>query len=76
MMFLDQSYRSTAAYDRGLVTDVYGTHSFEEDIRKQINKLVAPPFEVSAFKLCHCHSVKLGRPVSISVFILNFFRRV
>lgn len=39
MMYLGESYRATAAYDRGLINDIYGLHSFEEDISKRIKQL-------------------------------------
>lgn len=41
MFFLGESLRATAAYDRGLINDIYGIHSFQEDIEKRINQLIA-----------------------------------
>eukprot|EP00794_Sanderia_malayensis_P018884 gene18884-20785_t len=41
MIYLGESYRATAAYDRGLINDIYGIHSFQEDIEKRLNQLIA-----------------------------------
>ena len=39
MMYLGESYRATAAYDRGLINDIYGVNSFDEDINKRIKQI-------------------------------------
>ena len=39
MMYLGENYRATAAYDRGLINDIYGVHSFDEDINKRIKQI-------------------------------------
>jgi len=46
MMYLNESYRATAAYDRGLINDIYGVHSFDEDIGKRIKQVVAGNVQV------------------------------
>ncbi|XP_065064313.1 chromodomain Y-like protein 2 isoform X2 [Rhopilema esculentum] len=46
MLLLGESFRATAAYDRGLINDIYGVHSFEEDINKRIKNLAAGQTQV------------------------------
>lgn len=40
MLYLGSRYQSTAAYDRGLILDVFGVNSFKDDISKKITQLV------------------------------------
>ena len=46
MLLLGESFRATAAYDRGLINDIYGVHSFEVDINKRIKNLAAGQTQV------------------------------
>ena len=46
MMYLNESYRATAAYDRGLINDIYGVNSFDEDISKRIKQVAAGNIQV------------------------------
>ena len=46
MIFLGEDYRATAAYDRGLINDIYGVHSFDEDIDKRIKQLASGQIQV------------------------------
>ena len=52
MFFLGENYRATAAYDRGLINDIYGINSFEEDIEKRINQLVSCQSQVTSVFDC------------------------
>ena len=49
MIFLGEDYRATAAYDRGLINDIYGVHSFDEDIDKRIKQLASGQIQVLIF---------------------------
>ena len=49
MMYLGENYRATAAYDRGLINDIYGVHSFDEDISKRIKQVAKGQTQVYRF---------------------------
>ena len=50
MLYTSKRYNAVAVYDRGLLSDIFGLNSFQEDISKCMASIAVIPIQVLSFK--------------------------
>lgn len=71
MLYIGGRYSAVSVSDRGLILDMYGVNSFQEDICKKMSQLTANSTGVCllCLSLIELYSLK---KISVGIFIFNY----